>query len=193
MSQLPNILSWIRIVISPLFFLLVISDNPDIVCLSLPVFVIGALTDYFDGWFARRMKAVSKFGKFFDPLADKFLTGFAFLAFVVLSILPLWMVLIIIFRDVLTTVMRFIPNNGDVKQFETSYIAKIKTFVQMVFIFIILIIVFLINCPVSGLNRGDLITFIYSDWIYYSMLSIVLLTLWTLLDYYKNIKIQELN
>lgn len=184
MSQLPNILSWIRIVISPLFFVLVISENSDIVCLSLPVFFIGALTDYFDGWFARRMKVVSKFGKFFDPLADKFLTGFAFLAFVVLSILPLWMVLIIIFRDVLTTVMRFMPNVSS-RQFETSYTAKIKTFVQMAFIFIILIIVFLINCPLSGLNRSDLITFIYSDWIYYSMLSIVLLTLWTLLDYYQ--------
>jgi CDP-diacylglycerol--glycerol-3-phosphate 3-phosphatidyltransferase len=161
---------------------MVISQNPKLVCFSFPLFLIGAITDYFDGWFARRMKAVSVFGKFFDPLADKFLTGAAFLAFVVLSILPLWMVLIIIFRDVLTTTMRFMPF-GQNKPIETSYSAKIKTFLQMAFIIIILVAIALINCPMWGIDKSALVSFIYSDFIYYSMLSIVILTLWTLADY----------
>ncbi len=187
MKQLPNILSMLRIVISPVFFILVISQNPKLVCLSLPLFIIGAITDYFDGWFARRMKAVTRFGKFFDPLADKFLTGAAFLAFVVLSIIPLWMVLIIIFRDVLTTSMRFMPF-GQNKPIETSFSAKIKTFVQMTFIIIVLLAITLINCPIWGIDKSSLVSFIYSDFIYYSMFSIVILTLWTLAEYSKQLK-----
>lgn len=185
-KHLPNILSLSRIVISPLFFLLVVSQDRTLICLALPLFIVGAITDYLDGWFARRMKAVTGFGKFFDPLADKFLTGAAFLAFVVLSIIPLWMVLVIIFRDVLTTSMRFMPY-GKNKSLVTSKPAKVKTLVQMTFIIIILIALFLINCPLWGINTENLISFIYSDFIYYSMLSIVILTLWTLADYSKQI------
>lgn len=161
---------------------MVISQNPKLVCLSLPLFIIGAITDYFDGWFARKLKAVSVFGKFFDPLADKFLTGAAFLSFVVLSIIPLWMVLIIIFRDVLTTTMRFMPF-GKNRTIVTSYSAKIKTFLQMIFIVFILLLLTLINCPISGLDANSLINVLYSDFVRYSMLALVILTLWTLVEY----------
>jgi CDP-diacylglycerol--glycerol-3-phosphate 3-phosphatidyltransferase len=150
--------------------------------------VIGAITDYFDGWFARRLKAQSKFGKFFDPLADKFLTGFAFLGFAVMSIIPVWMVLIILFRDVLATSMRFFPSKI-ISPIETSKAAKLKTFIQMAFIIILLFIIFLINCPIEFFPPPKLISFIYSDFVYYSMLFIVILTLWTLADYAKKYKI----
>ncbi|MFA5511095.1 MAG: CDP-diacylglycerol--glycerol-3-phosphate 3-phosphatidyltransferase [Candidatus Kapaibacterium sp.] len=184
MKHLPNILSILRIVISPIFFLLLISQSPKLICFAFPVFIIGALTDYFDGWFARRMKQITGFGKFFDPLADKILTGAAFLAFVVLSIIPLWMALIIIFRDVLTTAMRFIPSSNS-STISTSYIAKVKTTIQMIFIILVLAAISLVNCPMLGINPNNVASFIYSDFIYYSMLSIVLLTLWTLVDYFR--------
>ncbi|MBX3044665.1 MAG: CDP-diacylglycerol--glycerol-3-phosphate 3-phosphatidyltransferase [Candidatus Kapabacteria bacterium] len=187
MKQLPNILSLLRIVISPIFFLMLISENPTLICLSLPLFIIGAISDYLDGWFARRMKAISRFGKFFDPLADKFLTGAAFLAFAVLSIVPLWMVLIIIFRDILTTAMRFMPQSGN-QSITTSKPAKIKTFIQMIFIFVILLTITFINCPMNGFNPENLVAFLYSDFVYYSMMVIVVLTLWTLIDYSKQNK-----
>jgi CDP-diacylglycerol--glycerol-3-phosphate 3-phosphatidyltransferase len=164
-----------------------ISDNADLNCIALPVFIFGAVTDYFDGWLARKMKAVSKFGKFFDPLADKFLTGFAFLGFVILSIVPLWMVLIIIFRDVLTTSMRFFPSSGNVP-IETSKPAKFKTFAQMIFIGFVLILITLIKCNYELFETESLIKLLYSDYIYYSMLAIVILALWTLVDYTKNMK-----
>lgn len=184
MNQLPNILSLFRIVISPVFFLLVISDKPYTVCIALPVFVIGGITDYLDGWLARKLKATSRFGKFFDPLADKFLTGAAFLAFVYLSILPLWMVLIVIFRDVMTTTMRFFPSKQS-NEIVTSNAAKIKTMLQMLFIFVILVAMTFINCPIMDVNPDDMLSFVYSDFTYYSMLLIVVLTLWTLADYSK--------
>ncbi|OQB39660.1 MAG: putative CDP-diacylglycerol--glycerol-3-phosphate 3-phosphatidyl-transferase 2 [candidate division CPR1 bacterium ADurb.Bin160] len=188
MKQLPNILSLIRLIISPVFFILLISENRDFNCIALPVFFIGAVTDYFDGWLARKIKAVSKFGKFFDPLADKFLTGFAFLGFVKLSIAPLWMVLIIIFRDVLTTTMRIYPSSMS-KPIDTSKTSKIKTFIQMVFISIILVAFTLIKCNFSFIRQENLINFIYSDFTYYFLLLIVILTLWTLYEYSKNLKI----
>lgn len=173
--------------ISPIFFILVISSNPKFVCLSLPIFVIGGITDYLDGWLARKMKLVTKFGKFFDPLADKFLTGAAFLAFVYLSILPLWMVLIIIFRDALTTSMRFFPSTNS-QALVTSYSAKIKTTIQMAFIFLILLALSLIHCPVFDVNPESVISLLYSDFVYYIMLSIVILTLWTLIEYSRTYK-----
>lgn len=184
MKQLPNILSLFRIVISPVFFMLVISDRPYTVCLALPIFVVGGITDYLDGWLARKMKATSRFGKFFDPLADKFLIDAALLAFVYLSILPLWMVLIVIFRDALTTTMRFIPGSRSI-ELVTSKSAKLKTMIQMLFIVVVLVAMTFINCPTMNVNTETMLSFIYSDFIYYSMLFIVLLTLWTLAEYVK--------
>ncbi len=155
------------------------------VCLSFPVFLIAAITDYFDGWFARRHKSVSKFGAFFDPLADKFLTGFAFLGFAVLSIIPLWMALIVIFRDVVTTSMRFLPDSKG-KSLVTSRSAKYKTFVQMIFIIFVLTLLFLHKCKFDFFSQDKILNLIYSDFVYSFMLATVFLSLMTLIDYTKS-------
>lgn len=186
MSQLPNILSWFRIVVTPVYLILILSKNPDLICLSLPVYTLGAVTDHLDGWLARKLKAVSKFGKFFDPLADKFLTDSAFVSFAMLDIIPLWMVLIIVFRDIMTTLLRFVPFFGN-RTIETSYIAKLKTFFQMLFIFVVITLIFLINCGSDSVNIELTKDILYSDYIYYSMLLIVIFTMWTLVDYSKSL------
>ena len=111
MNHLPNILSIFRLILTPFFYVCIISDNSQTVVLGVVLFIIGALTDYLDGLLARKYQAISSFGKFLDPLADKVLTGFALVAFSSMKIIPLWMVLIVLFRDLLTTVIRTIDTS----------------------------------------------------------------------------------
>ncbi len=108
--------------------------------LSVLVFSIAAITDFLDGYLARLYKVNSSFGSFIDPLADKILT---FTGFISLSILrpdlfPWIAVFLIIGRDVLTTVMRMIASRKNMEM-KTSYSAKVKTFAQLVFLYIALL------------------------------------------------------
>lgn len=184
--NLANIFSLLRIVLSPLFFFLLIFGNNTGIAIAAILFFIAALTDYFDGWVARKYHEVTKTGKFIDPLADKFLTSFAFVAFAIMNILPWWMVIIIILRDLLTTLMRIFQGSGKFS-IKTSYAAKTKTFIQMFFIAFLMIMLLM----KSILHDQDLVRLIddiiYSDYIYYTMLFITLLTIWTAIEYlYQN-------
>src|SRR5512140_1603472 len=90
--NLPNQLTLLRIVLTPVFVMFLLSDSSLYLQLSLIVFVIAALTDWYDGWIARKMGYVSRWGKFLDPLADKVLSSAALLAFVALGLVSAWMV-----------------------------------------------------------------------------------------------------
>ncbi|MBS3999780.1 MAG: CDP-diacylglycerol--glycerol-3-phosphate 3-phosphatidyltransferase [Desulfobulbaceae bacterium] len=186
MNNLPNILSILRLIIAPLFYVCIISDNRQTAVLGVLLFIIGAVSDYLDGLLARKYHAISSFGKFLDPLADKVLTGFALIAFSSMNIFPLWMVLIVLFRDLVTTVIRTIDTSGRLN-FKTSEIARIKTFIQMAFIAAILFIMFLYHTSLLEITQTDFDSFLKSDWIDYVMFVLVLLTVYTLVDYLLNI------
>ncbi len=101
-------------------------------------FLTAALTDYFDGYFARKEKSITEFGKLMDPIADKILVLSAFLAFVELKLIPAWTVLIIVAREVTVTGLRiFALAKGKVIEAEEA--GKHKTVSQMIAIFMILI------------------------------------------------------
>lgn len=136
---LPNQLTTLRILLTPVFLFLFISENPILVQISLPVYIIAAITDWYDGWLARKFNYITTWGKFMDPLADKVLTSTAFFAFVAIDVLELWMVIIVVFRDLLITGLRLFAD-WQKKSFTTSNLAKIKTVSQMVFIFYLLIV-----------------------------------------------------
>lgn len=136
---LPNIISMLRVVLSPIFFVLILQNNADYILASIIIYHIAAITDFFDGWLARKFKLVSEWGNFFDPLADKVLTSSAFIAFVVLGLANLWLVLLIIFRDFFTTYLRVVADNIK-KPIVTSWSAKVKTFIQMIYISSILLL-----------------------------------------------------
>lgn len=140
MKQVPNILSASRIVLAPLFVLLYLQDDIVWTTLSVAVFAVAAVTDYFDGYIARTYGVGSKLGVFLDPLADKFLTiaGFVCLPFVSLEQFPWWAILLIIFRDVFVTVLRLYTDKQGMMM-TTSYLAKLKTFAQMVFLYVALL------------------------------------------------------
>lgn len=151
--------------------------------LSLIIFFIAVLTDWYDGWHARRFGLVSKFGIFFDPLADKILTSAAFLGFYFLGIMPLWMVVVIVVRDMVITFLRsYQEYNG--KTMKTSFIAKTKTFIQMTYIFLIVILLCLLSFNINEKYKDLISGFLNSDINYFLMLIITLLTLYTGVTYF---------
>lgn len=136
---LPNQLTILRIILTPVFLVLFLTGDPLLIQISSVVFVIAAITDWYDGWLARKFNYITEWGKFMDPLADKILTSTAFMAFVIIGILPLWMVLLIIIRDLVITLIRVYADYRKVS-FTTTRTAQIKTFMQMIFLYYLLLI-----------------------------------------------------
>lgn len=180
--NLPNIITLSRIIISPVFFFLILSADPLIQQLACLLFMLGAITDSVDGWYARRYNEVTEWGKFVDPLADKFLTTAAFLAFVFMRIIPLWMVIIVIIRDFGTTILRIYAEKKHIKM-KTSFTAKTKTSLQMLFIAYILSLIFIKNANTSVTDPNYMSSWIYSPFTYYSMFLITVITVWSMIEY----------
>lgn len=107
--------------------------------IALIIFLLASITDYFDGYFARLLNETSRFGKFLDPLADKFLVASALIAFLQLEggLIPYWMVLLIIFREFLITALR-ITALSQQQEVETMKMGKAKTTFQILTIIVIL-------------------------------------------------------
>ena len=136
---LPNQLTLLRILLTPVFVILLLSGSSFTMQLSLVVFVVAALTDWYDGWIARKMGHSSRWGKFLDPLADKILSSAALLAFVGLNLVDAWMVWIVVVRDFLITGLRSYAEYLD-RPIVTTRGAQAKTFGQFVVIYYILIL-----------------------------------------------------
>lgn len=182
MKRLPNILSVIRIILALVFVFLYLQNEIVWRALSITIFAVAAVTDFFDGYIARHYSAQSEYGVFLDPLADKVLTfsGFACLPFLDASIFS-WLAIGIIFgRDILVTLMRvFASRKGHTMQ--TRFSAKIKTFTQMVFLYSVLLMgVF----SESGIKFGDFCRrFIHSGQMSIIMWLVVAITVYTGLEY----------
>jgi CDP-diacylglycerol--glycerol-3-phosphate 3-phosphatidyltransferase len=136
---LPNQLTLLRIVLTPVFVGLMLVEGFNYRLIGIGVFTIAALTDLYDGYHARKYGEVTRWGAFMDPLADKILITSAFLVFVVYGILELWMVLVVLARDVLVTVMRLYAELKD-KPIVTSKSAKVKTLLQNVLAYLLLLL-----------------------------------------------------
>ncbi|MCE2503719.1 MAG: CDP-diacylglycerol--glycerol-3-phosphate 3-phosphatidyltransferase [Chlorobi bacterium] len=134
--NIPNAITASRILLTPLFLWLLLSNDAMLVQIAAGIFLIAAVSDWYDGWYARRYNAMSPFGAFFDPLADKIFIGAAFFAFVALGVLELWMVIIITGRDILTTVLRVIADRKG-NPVVTSRTARWKTAIQLIFLWYI--------------------------------------------------------
>ncbi len=106
--NLPNKLTLVRIVLAPLFLLLLMLEFPFHYVTAGLVFGAAALTDLFDGKIARKQGLVTNLGKFLDPLADKMLTTAAFLGFLASGHLDVWAVMIILSREFMVTSVRLV-------------------------------------------------------------------------------------
>ncbi len=181
---LPNQLTVLRIILTPVFLFLFLSGDPLLIQISLAVYLIAAITDWYDGWLARKFNYITDWGKFLDPLADKILTSAAFFAFVHLDILALWMVWVIVIRDFVITGLRAYADFQGVS-FVTSKSAKIKTFIQMVFIYYLLFIYTMQNTQFFYDGNSEIFNKMFDqNLIYYLMLFITLLTFYTGVEYF---------
>ncbi len=134
MWTLPNLLSLFRILLVPFLAWLLAFTDPLSCALAALVFIIASLTDMLDGYLARRNKSVSDFGKILDPLADKLLVVTALIMLVAIdrpgdAYVPVWLVVIIVAREVAVTVLRGIAlSEGIVIPADT--VGKYKLLVQ---------------------------------------------------------------
>lgn len=192
---IPNQLTITRIILTPIFAISFLIDDRTINQFSLFIFLMAALTDWYDGWLARKYNYISELGKLLDPLADKILTSVAFLCFVAVGILEMWMVVLIVIRDLLITLLRIYCEYKNRTLF-TSYLAKVKTAIQMIFLYYLLIFFIGLERNLFGFeDKKELIDiFLNKSLIYYAMLFITLITVYTGLTYiYTNrFTIQEL-
>jgi CDP-diacylglycerol--glycerol-3-phosphate 3-phosphatidyltransferase len=133
MKHVPNVITVVRILFAPAFFVLLILAGTDLESplrwWAAGLFIFGMATDGIDGWLARRFDAVSDFGKLMDPIADKVLTGGAIIAISVLGELPWWVTALILIREIGITVWRMVEL-GDNVVVAASWAGKVKTVLQ---------------------------------------------------------------
>src|SRR5690606_3314818 len=149
-----------------------------------------ALTDWYDGWLARKFNYITSWGKFWDPLADKILTSSAFVGFVLIGIIDLWMVIIILLRDFLITGLRAYADYKG-KSFATSKYAKWKTFIQMTFLYYLLLVYIGSVSPSIYTGNENLFSVLLDkNFVFYTMLFITIITFHSGITYlYKNRKL----
>lgn len=131
--QLPNAITIVRIVVAPVFLWMVLADqgaNGPLRWWSAVLFVVAIATDSLDGHLARANDIVTDLGKILDPIADKALTGCAFVGLSILGELPWWITIVVLVREIGITVYRFIVIGDHV--LAAAWMGKLKTVAQSV-------------------------------------------------------------
>jgi CDP-diacylglycerol--glycerol-3-phosphate 3-phosphatidyltransferase/cardiolipin synthase len=144
-SNLPTALTWLRIVLIPVF--VAIYYLPDATIgptaknwTAMWVFAVAAITDWFDGWLARRWGQTSAFGAFLDPVADKLMVAAALILLVWLDRAPAYLAIIIIGREIAISALReWMAQLGRAKNVAVAFIGKVKTTAQMTAIIALLL------------------------------------------------------
>ena len=136
--NLPNTLTTIRMILIVAFVMIMqIAPDGNGRFAALVIFIIASITDFLDGYIARKNHLVTNFGKFMDPLADKLLVSAAMICLVSMDRLPAWMVIIIISREFAISGFRLIAaDNGIV--IAASWWGKFKTVSQMIMIILLI-------------------------------------------------------
>ncbi len=129
--NLPNILTMMRIAAIPLLAALLMSPTQSSGFWAAAVFSLAAITDWLDGYLARRMGIVTVFGKFLDPIADKLIVMAALIMILPFGRVPAWMVLVILGREIIITGLRGIASSEGIV-IPASDLGKFKTIFQIV-------------------------------------------------------------
>lgn len=182
--SLPTQLTVLRIILTPVFLVLIFYNGFHYKMLAFVVYTIASLTDWYDGYFARKLDRISTWGKFLDPLADKILVSAAFIAFHILGYVQLWMIVVIIVRDFLITGLRSYALFKQ-KPVVTSGLARAKTFLQMTTVYIIFIIFLFDHLATMQGKQFEIIAWLHR--IYFidkMMILVILLTVYTGFHYF---------
>jgi CDP-diacylglycerol--glycerol-3-phosphate 3-phosphatidyltransferase len=166
----PNFLTLFRIAAVPAIVILMIFPNRLFTILAAVLFSAAAITDYLDGYFARRRGLETTLGKVMDPVADKLLVSSAFIMLTAQSWIPAWMVCIIIGRELAVTGLRnIIAGKGE--DISPSWLGKYKTGFQ-----IAAAIPLLIHYPYFGVNFHAIG--------YFFLVGALVFTIWSGVDYF---------
>ncbi len=131
MFNLPNILTFLRILLVPILVVVLLTKFEGKEFVGLALFLIAALTDFLDGFIARRWGLVTRLGKLLDPAADKILTSAAFISLVELGRAPAWIVVTIVAREFAISTLRSVAATQGVV-IAASWSGKLKTVSQVV-------------------------------------------------------------
>ncbi|MCH6232100.1 CDP-diacylglycerol--glycerol-3-phosphate 3-phosphatidyltransferase [Microbacterium sp. CFH 31415] len=129
--QLPNTITIVRILCAPVFLWMLLADggtDGPLRWWAAVLFIVAIATDGVDGYLARKHHIVTDLGKLLDPIADKVLTGFAFIGLSILAELPWWITIIVLIREVGITVHRLIVASDHVVA--AAWMGKLKTLAQ---------------------------------------------------------------
>ena len=131
--QLPNAITIARILCAPVFLWMLLADggtDGPLRWWAAVLFIVAIATDGIDGYIARRYEIVTNLGKLLDPIADKVLTGFAFIGLSILLELPWWVTIVVLIREVGITVHRLVVASDHVVA--AAWMGKLKTLAQSV-------------------------------------------------------------
>lgn len=175
--NLPNKLTILRVILVPFFVIAILL--PDSVLsptnsriIASCVFILSAVTDFIDGKIARSQNIITNFGKFMDPLADKFMIISALIAtsvkYTYLSNILIWVTLLVVLRELAVTSLRLLASSSDGTVIAASKSGKIKTAVQCFAILAILLEPVILPFP------------LFTEAHLLSLIAIVLLTFFTI-------------
>ncbi len=153
--NIPNLLTWARIVLIPLvigaYFLPLPVHEQNFIATT--AFVVAAVTDWFDGWLARKLRQTSAFGEFLDPVADKLMVAAALVILVQLDRIGAVVAFIIVGREIAISALReWMARLGATRSVAVSFVGKLKTTAQMIAIPLLLYHDDLFCLPVAALG-----------------------------------------
>ncbi|WFD11735.1 CDP-diacylglycerol--glycerol-3-phosphate 3-phosphatidyltransferase [Tepidibacter hydrothermalis] len=162
--NLANKLTILRILLVPIFVVVILSGIKNSLLISALIFAIASITDFLDGYIARKYNLVTNFGKFMDPLADKLLVAAAFITMVDLNLVSSWAVIVIISREFAVSILRAIAASSGIVIAASKW-GKAKTVSQ-----ILAIMMILLNIPFSNIVMGIAVLLtIYSGYDYINL------------------------
>jgi len=177
--NIPNILTLLRIAAIPLMAVLLMSPTKSAGFWAAALFSLASITDWLDGYLARRMGVVTVFGKFLDPIADKLIVMAAMIMILPFGRVPAWMVLVILGREIIITGLRGVASSEGIV-IQASDLGKFKTIFQLTAIIALLLHYdynwfFGISHPLLQVNMHNVGMFFL--WIAF------ILTVWSGIDY----------
>ncbi len=136
--HLPLLLTLGRILLVPILVVILLTEMDGRQFIGLGVFLLAALTDFLDGFLARRHRQVTRLGKLLDPAADKILTSAAFISLVGLDLAPAWIVVVIVAREFAVSTLRSLAASQNMV-LAAGVSGKVKTTAQIIAIALLIV------------------------------------------------------
>jgi cardiolipin synthase (CMP-forming) len=137
LRQIPHLLTLLRVALSPVLVWLIVKSSFDA---ALCIVVLAGVTDWLDGYAARKLGVMGKLGTILDPMADKLMLVTLFFALAYVRLIPLWLLVLVMGRDVvIVTGALLVRIFRNIRKFTPSTIGKVSTFFQIVFVLMVLL------------------------------------------------------